>query len=222
MIPASSTSPSQPLPVADVSPRAPLVRRGLHLNYLTIAYNSFEAVASLAVGIPAGSSALMAFGFDSLIELSASVAAQWRLRADGNSARHEQVEPIARRLVGWSLVALAVYVAYDGASALWRHDAPERSILGIVVLAMSMVVMPLLARAKRRVARALDSRALVIEASQTSLCGYLSAIALVGVFLNAFAGWWWVDPAAALVMVPIIAREGISGVRGEPDDDCCA
>jgi divalent metal cation (Fe/Co/Zn/Cd) transporter len=202
--------------------RAPLVRRGLRLNYLTIGYNVAEAVVSLVAGALAGSVALVGFGADSVIEVSASIAAQWRLRVDVDSVRREHVERLTHRAIGISFLALALYVAVDSGKSLWLAERPDRSILGIVILAMSLIVMPVLARAKRRVARSLDSRALEADATQTSLCAWLSAIALAGVALNAALGWWWADPVAALAMVPIIAKEGFEGVRGEaPCDDCC-
>jgi divalent metal cation (Fe/Co/Zn/Cd) transporter len=195
--------------------RRALVQRGLRLNYLTIAYNSLEAIASLVAGILAGSVALVGFGVDSVIEVTASGAAQWRLRAHMDPVRRERVERVAQHIIGWSFVALAAYVAYDSATSLWFRERPDRSVLGIVILTLSVIVMPVLARAKRRVAVAMGSGALAADATQTSLCAWLSAIALVGVGLNAVLGWWWADPVAALAMVPIIAREGIEGVRGE-------
>lgn len=202
--------------------RTELVRRGLWLNYVTIGYNALEAVVSLVAGLVAGSVALVGFGIDSVIELTASGAAQWRLRADVDHARRERVERITVRVIGWSFVVLAAYVAVDGATTLWLRERPARSVLGTAILALSVVVMPVLARAKRRVARALGSAALEADATQTSLCAYLSVIALAGVALNAAVGWWWCDPVAALAMVPIIAKEGVEGIRGEPRCDDCA
>ena len=203
--------------------RTALVQRGLALNYLTIGYNVIEAIVAIGAGIVAGSVALVGFGLDSVIEVTASGAAQWRLRADLDAARRERVERATLRIIGWSFLALAAYVVYDSADALLRREPPERSVVGLVLLALSAVVMPVLARAKRRVARAMTSRALEADAMQTSLCAYLSVIALAGVALNAAFGWWWADPVAALAMVPIIAREGIEGVRSDPccADDCC-
>jgi divalent metal cation (Fe/Co/Zn/Cd) transporter len=160
-----------------------------------------------------GSVALVGFGLDSVIEVTASGAAQWRLRADLDAARREGVERTTLRIIGWSFLALAAYVTLDSANALLRREPPERSVVGLVLLALSAVVMPVLARAKRRVARAMSSRALEADAMQTSLCAYLSVIALGGVALNAALGWWWADPVAALAMVPIIAREGVEGVK---------
>jgi divalent metal cation (Fe/Co/Zn/Cd) transporter len=193
--------------------RPALVRRGLALNYLTIGYNVLEAVVAIGAGIVSGSVALLGFGLDSVIEVTASGAAQWRLRADIDASRRERVEHLTLRIIGWSFLALAVYVALDSANALLRREAPERSVVGLVLLALSAIVMPILARAKRTVARAMTSRALEADAMQTSLCAYLSVIALGGVALNAALGWWWADPVAALAMVPIIAREGVEGVK---------
>lgn len=200
--------------------RPALVRRGLWLNWLTLAYNTVEAVVSVAAGLVAGSVALLGFGVDSGIEVTASVAAQWRLRVDVDPERRERVERLTRHVIGASFLALAVYVVVDSLTTLWKREAPEASRVGLVILVLSVVVMPVLARAKRRVALALKSRALEADAAQTSLCAYLSVIALAGVGLNAALSWWWADPVAALVMVPIIAKEGIEGLRGESDCDC--
>ncbi len=201
--------------------REELVRRGIRLSYATIGYNSLEAIASLIAGLFAGSVALIGFGIDSIIEVSASGVAQWRLRSDVHEARRAQVEAITHRIVGLCFLALAVYVVVDSGKTLWFHERPDRTLAGIVILSMSVVVMPLLARAKLKVASAMQSGALRAEARQTSLCAYLSIIALAGVLLNATLGWWWADPVAALCMVPIIVSEGIDGLRAKPGDDCC-
>jgi divalent metal cation (Fe/Co/Zn/Cd) transporter len=198
--------------------RRALVRRGILLSYATISYNSLEAVISLAAGILAGSVALVGFGFDSVIEVAASLAAQWRLRSDLDTKRREHAEFLTMRIVGVCFIGLAVYVLYDAGTTLWQRRAPERSLVGIAMLALSMAVMPLLAHSKKSVARALASGALEAEARQTSLCAYLSVIGLVGIALNAAIGWWWADPVAALVMVPVIAQEGVEGLRAR---ECC-
>lgn len=207
---------------ARTADRSALVRRGLALNWLTIGYNVVEAIVAIAAGLVARSVALVGFGLDSVIEVTASGAAQWRLRADLDPARRARVERTTHKIIGWSFLALAAYVVVDSANALVGREPPERSMVGLVLLALSAVVMPMLARAKRRVARAMTSRALESEATQTSLCAYLSVIALVGVALNAAFGWWWADPIAALAMVPIIAKEGVEGVRDKAqcDDEC--
>jgi divalent metal cation (Fe/Co/Zn/Cd) transporter len=198
--------------------RAALVRRGLLLNWLTIGYNSLEALVSLAAGVVAGSVALVGFGMDSVIEVTSSVAARWRLRVDHRDDTRAMVERRTRQIIGGGFLALTLYIGVDAGLALWRREAPDRSVVGIIVLALSVVVMPWLANQKRAVARALSSDALKSDATQTALCAYLSAVALVGVALNAFLGWWWADPVAALVMVPIIAREGIEGIRTRATD----
>lgn len=195
--------------------RPALVRQGLRLNYLTIGYNALEAIVALAAGFAAGSVALVGFGVDSVIEVTASIAAQWRLRADLDPVRRERVEHLAVRIIGGTFLALAVYVTYDGIKTLVKREEPDGSVVGVVLLAMSVIVMPLLARAKRRVAGGLGSSALTADATQTSLCAYLSVIALAGVALNTLLGWWWADPVAALAMVPIILKEGLEGLRGE-------
>jgi len=123
--------------------------------------------------------------------------------------------------VGWCFVALAAYIAYESGSALIRHKAPERSIPGIVVAAVSVVVMPLLARAKRRVASGIGSAAMKADSRQTDFCTYLSTILLGGLLLIALFGWWWADPVAGLVMVPIIAKEGVDGIKGRTCTDAC-
>ena len=208
--------------VAHDSDRQALVRRGRWLSVSTLAYNSLEGILAIVLGLSAGSVALFGFGIDSAIEVSASLVALWRLGADADASRRATVERISHRLIGCLFVALALYVGYDGTNSLLRHRAPEASGFGIVLAATSLVVMPYLAHEKRVVGAALGSRALVSESEQTSLCMYLSAILLGGLLLNALVGWWWADPIAALLMVPIIGREGLAGLRGDAacSDDC--
>lgn len=202
--------------------REVLVRRGIKLNYLTIGYNALEAVVSLAAGFIAGSVALVSFGIDSAIEVTSAGVAQFRLRADKDPIRRKRVEELTHRLIGVSFLLLAAYVLIDATRSLWLREAPAGSRVGIALLALSVVVMPLLARAKRNVAIGLHSGALAADAAQTSLCAYLSVIALAGVGLNSFLGWWWADPFAAIAMVPIIVREGADGMRGRSSCvDCC-
>ena len=212
---------NEPRLAPPVRARSALVRRGVVLNGLTLGYNVLEAVISLIAGVMAGSIALVSFGADSVIEVSASIAALWRLRSDADLHRRVRVEKATLRIVGWCFIALAVYVAIDSAKTLWLREIPDVSVLGIAITALSVVVMPLLARAKRRVADELSSAALRAEAMQTSLCAYLSAITLAGLAMNAAFGWWWADPIAALCMVPIIGKEGLEAVRGEACDECC-
>jgi divalent metal cation (Fe/Co/Zn/Cd) transporter len=143
------------------------------------------------------------------------------LHHDLNPSRHDQVGPTTLHIVGWCFVALAVYILYESGSTLIGHEAPERSIPGIVVAAVSVLVMPSLARARRRVATGIGSGAMRADSRQTDFCTYLSAILLGGLLLNAFLGWWWADPVAGLVMVPIIAKEGVDGIMGKACCDEC-
>ena len=207
--------------IAFAAERPAIVRKGILLSYFTIGYNCLEAVVSLVAGFLAGSIALVGFGIDSVIEVTASGVAQWRLRMDVHTSKRPGSELIALRIIGWSFLALAVYVTTDSIRSLYLREEPDRTWLGLSILLLSVVVMPILARAKRRVANAMDSRALEAEAKQTSLCAYLSVIALIGVALNVLVGWWWADPIAALGMVPIIAKEGLHGVRATLAEDCC-
>ena len=196
------------------------IRRGKLLEYFTVGYNSLEGVIAIASGIIAGSVALVGFGFDSAIEVISGLALLWRLYGDADETRRERIEQRALRIVGVSFFILGAYVTFDAVKSLVRREAPEESIVGIVLAAVSVIVMPLLVRAKRRVARAIGSAALNADATQTQICTYLSAILLCGLGLNAAVGWWWADPVAALVMVPIIVKEGWEGIRGEHCDDC--
>ena len=178
---------------------------------------------SLGAGLVAGSVALVGFGIDSIIELGSSVAGLWRLRQDIDATKRDRAERAALRAIGVCFVLLAVYVLWDATSALLTRDVPKDSVPGIIIAAGSLIVMPALAKAKRRVAAQLTSSALTAEARQTEICWYLSAILLVGLLLNAFLGWWWADPVAGLAMVPLIAYEGRQALRGRtPCADCCA
>lgn len=202
--------------------RTELIKRGRRLEYFTIAYNSLEGLIAIVAGLIAGSIALVGFGFDSVIEVTSGAALLWRLQADFDEAGRERVEAITLRIVGVCFLALALYVGYDAIKSLLRFEAPERSIAGIILAAVSLVVMPLLARAKRRVAAGIRSGAMVADAKQTEFCTYLSAILLGGLLANALFGWWWADPVAALVMTPIIAKEGVEALRGKTCcDDAC-
>jgi divalent metal cation (Fe/Co/Zn/Cd) transporter len=208
---------AQPVQIG-LSDRAGLIKRGRRLEYFTIAYNSLEGLAAVIAGLMAGSIALVGFGFDSLIEVTSGTALLWRLHLDADESRRERVEAVTLRIVGVLFLVLAAYVSYDSIKSLIWREQPRESIPGIILAIASVVVMPLLVRAKRKVARDINSRALMADSKQTELCTYLSAILLAGLLLNALVGWWWADPVAALIMVPIIVKEGIEGLRGET---CC-
>jgi divalent metal cation (Fe/Co/Zn/Cd) transporter len=198
--------------ILTVEARAGVTRRGRNLEYLTIGWNSIEAVAAIGAGLLAGSIALVGFGFDSVIESLSGAIVLWRLFAG------EVREKLALRLVGGSFLILAAYVGFDAIKSLILKEPPEATYLGIGIAALSLVVMPVLARAKRKVAASLNSRAMLADSRQTDICAYLSAILLGGLGLNALFGFWWADPVAALVMLPIIIKEGIGAFRGET---CC-
>jgi divalent metal cation (Fe/Co/Zn/Cd) transporter len=188
------------------------MREGRRLEYLTIAWNVVEAAVSVTAGIVSGSTALIGFGVDSVIESASGAVLIWRLQ---EGSEHGVREERALKLVGTTFLALAAWVAYESVESLVSRDAPSVSYVGIAVAALSLVVMPWLAYRKRLVAAGIGSRALHSDSRQTSLCAYLSAILLGGLLLNATLGWWWADSVAALLMVPIIVSEGREALRGE-------
>jgi len=199
--------------------RHQIAMRGKRLEYFTIAWNSLEGLVGVVAGVLAGSISLVGFGTDSFIEVTSGSVLLWRMSVDADVRRREQNERLSLRVVGICFVALAAYISYESISDLLSRNAPERSIPGIIPACVSLVVMPLLSRAKKRVGNELKSAAMHADARQTDFCVYLSAILLGGLLLNAvFGWWWWADPIAALIMVPVIAKEGVEGLRGET---CC-
>jgi len=196
--------------------RVALLRRGVALEGVTVGYNALEGVIAIVAGLAAGSVALTGFGIDSVIEVTSGVVLWWRLRAELGAARvGPAVEARAARWAGVLLLALAVYIVVESGRRLLTGDRPGESVVGIVLTALSLIVMPLLARAKLRVAASLGSRALRADAHETIVCAWLSATTLLGLGLNALLGWWWADPVAALAMLPLIVREGVEAWRGE-------
>lgn len=188
----------------------------------TMAYNAVEAVLAVAAGIAAASIALVGFGLDSTIELAAAGALLWRLRVEAKGAEREVVERTERRVhrfIGFTFLALALYVTAQAGWVLWRAVEPEESPLGIALAVVSLVVMPLVAWGKLRAARELGSASLRAEAKETLACSYLSLTLLLGLAANAVAGWWWADPVAALLMVPWLVAEGREGLEGGGCDD---
>ncbi len=201
-----------------VARRASSIRHALRLEWLTIGWNVVEGAVAIAAAMLAGSVALLGFGIDSFVECASGVVLVWRLLAERRGMGEEEIERLdhrARRLVGASLFLLAAYIAVDATLALWRQERPSASFVGIGLTALSILVMQWLARAKRRAAAVLRSRALEADAFQTSACLWLSIITLAGVGANALVGWWWADPVAAIAMTFFIAREGQEAWRGE-------
>jgi divalent metal cation (Fe/Co/Zn/Cd) transporter len=187
------------------------------LSYISIAIALLEAGLTVPAGLAAGSIALLGFGLDSLIEVGSSSAVLWGMAGRSDEGRIQR-EKTSLKVVGALLLALAAYIAYDSVASLLQHDRPQRSVFGIVVLALSLGAMLWLRQSKRAVAAELGSDALAADSKQTEFCAYLSAIALAGLGLNAALGLWWADPAAAMIMIPIIVREGVEAVQGKA---CC-
>jgi divalent metal cation (Fe/Co/Zn/Cd) transporter len=202
--------------------RQSLVKRGTRLSYFTIAWNSLEGLIAVTAGTVAGSISLVGFGIDSFIEVISGTTLLWRMTVDADVRRRERNERLGLRIVGICFFSLASYIAYESCSDFVSRKAPERSIAGIILACVSLVVMPILAHAKKKVGYELGSAAMNADAKQTDFCAYLSAILLGGLLLNAVCGWWWADPAAALIMVPVIAKEGLDGIRGKACCDPCS
>jgi len=195
--------------------RAVLQRRIRLLVAATITYNVIEAVVALAAGTVASSVALIGFGLDSVIEVSSAAAVAWQFSA----ADPQRRERTALRVIAWSFFALAAYVAIEATRTLIAGAEGERSVVGIVLVAVSVAVMPVLSLVQRRAGRELGSAAAMADSHQTLLCTYLSAAVLVGLLLHATLGWWWADPVAGLVLAVLAVREGRNAWRG---DLCCA
>jgi divalent metal cation (Fe/Co/Zn/Cd) transporter len=144
------------------------------------------------------------------------------MSVDADVESRERNEKLSLSIVGICFITLALYISYEALSDLISRTAPKHSLPGMILACVSLVVMPLLSRAKRKVGRAMGSAAMHADAKQTEFCTYLSAILLGGLLLNAFWGWWWADPMAALIMAPIILKEGIEGLRGQACNNCCS
>lgn len=188
-----------------------------------MAYNGIEAAVALWAGVAARSIALVGFGLDSMIELSAASVLLWRLSAEARAAARATIEArerLVHRFVGATFLALALYVATQAGLSLWRKEAAAESLVGIVLAIASLIVMPVVAWGKLRVADKIDSAALRAEAKETLACSYLSLVLLVGLVANATAQWWWADPLAALLMIPWLIKEGWEGISGR--EDSCA
>ena len=191
-------------------------QRAVRLAWATIAWNVVEAVVAIAAGAAASSIALVGFGLDSTVEVMSAVVIVWQFRGLA-----EDRERRALKLIAMSFFGLAAYVAVQAIIDLVRGSEPESSAVGIGLAIASLIVMPMLARAKRRNGNAMGSATVVADSNQTKLCAYLSAILLAGLILNATVGWWWADPIAALAIAALAANEGRQAWRGETCDDCC-
>jgi cation diffusion facilitator family transporter len=191
--------------------REKLHRRGLMLEWFSVAWNVIEGVVAMGAGIFTGSVSLVAFGADSFIEVISAIALLWRLRKAGPHASAEERGAAERRalyLVAATFFLLAAYISYEAVGALLSREGPENSTVGLVLSVVSLLVMPALAYGKQRTGRAMGSEALRADAVETWVCSYLSLALLVGVGLNAAFGWWWADPAGAMAMLPVILWQG--------------
>lgn len=206
-------------PAASARRRRSQVARARLLAWFTIAWNSIEGIVGIASGIAAGSIALVGFGVDSYVEVLSGAVILWRLSKERHGAElSEEAEHRALRIIAGTFFALAVGIAVESIRKLVIGEHPSASPVGIVLTVVSLVVMPLLARAKRKVGRQLGSHAIEADATETVLCVWLSAIVLVGLLLNAAFGWWWADPLAALGIVYVALQEGREAWKG---DTCC-
>jgi divalent metal cation (Fe/Co/Zn/Cd) transporter len=190
-----------------------LDRRATRLAQLTIGWNVLEGIVAIASGAVAGSVALIGFGLDSFVEVFAATVVLWQL----HGVAHDREER-ALRLIAWTFFALAAYVTISSAYDVATASEPHASTPGIVLAALSLLVMPVLAQAKRRTGQAMGRATVVADSTQTLLCTYLSVVLLVGLVLNATIGWWWADPLAGLVIAALAVREGREAWRG---DQCC-
>lgn len=207
---------------APASPRHVLLARSRRLAVFTIAWNVVEGVIAIAAALVASSRALIGFGLDSAVESISASVLLWRMTAEiRNPERAERVEHLATRAIGVSFIVLAAFVAAESIRSLVTNDQPDASPVGLALTALSLVVMPVLATRKRRVADALHSRAARADSAQTWACAWLSAVVLTGLLLNATLGWWWADPVAALGVVVLLIREGIEALGADHIDDCC-
>jgi divalent metal cation (Fe/Co/Zn/Cd) transporter len=195
-----------------------LVRRIRWLVAATISYNVIEAIVAITAGVAASSTALIGFGLDSVIEVSSAVAVAWQFAARDHAIR-EARERLALRIIAVSFFALATYVTLDSIRAFTGATTPEESVPGIVLAALSVVIMPFLSLTQRHTGRELGSASAVADSKQTLICTYLSAVLLVGLVLNATLGWTWADPTVALIIAALAVREGVEAWRGA---NCCA
>jgi divalent metal cation (Fe/Co/Zn/Cd) transporter len=179
-----------------------LRRRGFWLEYASMTWMTAEAAVAITAGVIASSIALVGFGLDSVIEFFAAAIVVWQLRGEDRETR-------AVRLIGITFFALAAYLTVQAIRDLAGHTRPQHSTAGLAVTAAALIVMPLLAVAKRHIGRALGNRTLVADSAESALCALTAAAALLGIGLNAWLGWWWADPAAGLVIAALAVREGL-------------
>ena len=202
--------------------RAAAVTRARWLNVATIGWNSVEGVVAVVAGLAAGSVSLVGFGFDSAIEVSAALVLAWRLRQERRDDCMQASDRTATRAIAISFAVLAAYVLVESVRDLAGDARPDESVVGIVLAALSLLLMPILARAKRRLAPTLGSQAVAADAKQTNLCALLSGVVLAGLLANAALGWWWADPTAGVAIAVLAGAEAVRTWRADSlEDTCC-
>ena len=214
-------SGTTPVPFNSPAPQTEALRqRAIRLEYFTVGWSILEAVVALVAGGAASSIALVGFGLDSIIETASGATLLWRFRQRRSEEAH--AESRAVKVVAITFFGLAGYVGFEAASDLWLRRVPQFSLPGLILAVVSLLVMPFLGIAKRRLAVQLKSRALAADAMETLLCAYLSGTLLLGLGANGLFGWWWADPVAGLAIAGFMVREGLETWRGESCGDGCS
>jgi divalent metal cation (Fe/Co/Zn/Cd) transporter len=203
--------------VASAAARERLIRRGVVLEIASLAWMTVEAAVAVAAGVAAGSVALLAFGIDSVLEFVAALVVLRTFRAEQAGRTASGSEERTLRVIGVTFFLLAAYIVADAAYTLISASRPESSAAGVAVSAAALLVMPTLSVMKRRTGNRLGSRMLLADAAESLFCAYLSATVFVGLVLNAVLGWWWADPVAAVVVVPLVIKEGLEAFEGDDD-----
>ena len=198
--------------------KAALIKKALFINWILIVYNVIEAIASVSFGLRAGSIALVGFGLDSVIEVLSAMILVWRLSHKGTLKEEIKKDKKALFFVGITFFLLAAYIGFESVMKLGRGEKPQESLAGVIIATLSVLIMPSLGLAKRKIARQIGSKALEADAMETIICSYLSGVLLAGLALNWLFGWWWADPVAGLAMIYFLVKEGREAVSG---DDCC-
>lgn len=190
-------------------------KKALWLSVVTVGYNVIEGIAAVTVGITTRSSALLGFGLDSFIESLSGSVMIWRFGKERTDEDEERVEKIAVKLVAFTFFILGAYILFDAGKQLLQHEVPEKSLFGIVVAVLSLLIMPALMLAKYRTGKQIGSKSLVADSKQTLACVFMSVTLLLGVGLNYLFGLWWADPVAGLVIAVMLLYEGKETLEGE-------
>lgn len=192
-----------------------LQKKALLLSYFTVGYNIIEGIASIAVGLSAGSVALVGFGLDSFIESLSGSVMIWRFskKTDGTHKEEDSLDEKATKLVAYSFFIFGAYVLYESLKKLFYHQVPEVSLLGIFIAIFSLIIMPVLFILKRKTAAALKSKSFLADSKQTLACIFMSISLLVGLGLNYFYGLWWADPVTGIIIVAFLFKEGLEALK---------